>query len=149
VQSPLAHRRLPDVKTERPCILLAEDDLALRDLLATALESDGHRVLQVGTGNELIDEVKRVLQYGAEGGVIDLLVSDVRMPKLSGLVALKMLRDAEVHIPVILISAFCDAEMREQAAKSGATLIEKPIALQVFRAAVRRAIGLPVPQLVP
>jgi DNA-binding response OmpR family regulator len=148
MQSQLVHR-WAEAKPERPCILLAEDDLTLRDLLATALQSDGHRVLQVGTGNELIDEVKRVLQYGAEGGVIDLLVSDVRMPKLSGLVALKMLRDAEVQVPVILISAFCDDELRVQAAEWGATLIEKPIGLQVFRAAVRKAVGSTVPQLVP
>jgi DNA-binding response OmpR family regulator len=93
--------------------------------------------------------VKNVLYHGAEGGVLDLLVSDVRMPKLSGLVALKLLRDAEVHVPVILITAFSDTETRAQVAECGATLLEKPIDLGVFRAAVRKALGLTVLRVVP
>jgi two-component system response regulator AtoC len=145
----LAYQQQRSVKRSGRCILLAEDDASLRDLFAQALEADGHRVIRVGTGDALIDEVKRVLQYGADGGVIDLLVSDVRMPKLSGLLALKLLRDAEIRIPVILITAFGDAEMRAQATECGATLLEKPIDLGVFRAAVRRALGLPVVRGVP
>jgi DNA-binding response OmpR family regulator len=143
------YQERPSVGSTSRCILLAEDDAALRELLAMALEAEGHRVIRADTGNAVIDEVKRVLHYGAEGGVLDLLVSDVRMPKLSGLVALKLLQDAEVRVPVILITAFSDIELRAQAAECGATLIEKPIDLGVFRAAVRRALGLPVVRVVP
>jgi DNA-binding response OmpR family regulator len=70
------------------------------------------------------------------------------MPDLSGTVALKLLRDAEVHVPAILITAFSDTETRAQAAECGATLLEKPIDLGAFRAAVCKALGLPVLQVV-
>lgn len=112
-------------------------------MLASALERDGHRVLRVGTGNGIIDEVRRVLYYGAEGGVLDLLVSDVRIPNLSGVAALKLLRDAEVWVPVILITAFLDPWIRAHAAQYGAALLEKPIDLKGLRAAVRQALTLP------
>lgn len=147
--SQLSYQEKPSPRPEPRCILLAEDDVSLRELLALALETDGHHVVRAGTGDELIDEVKNVLRYGAEGGVLDLVVSDVRMPKLSGLVALKLLRDAEVQVPVVLITAFCDAEVRAQALEYGATLLEKPIDLWAFRAAIREALGSPGSRVEP
>jgi DNA-binding response OmpR family regulator len=134
----------PDIASRTPrarLIVLAEDDPALRDLIASALEMDGHRVVQVGTGSGLVSAVREILLGGREGGTVDLLISDVRMPELSGLDALQLLRDEEVQIPIILITAFSDLWTRTEAARHGARLLDKPLELRVLRQMVRNSLA--------
>lgn len=122
----------------RPLIALAEDDPALRALLASALERVGYRVAQVETGEQLVAEVQRLLE---EGEPLRLIVTDVRMPTLSGLEAARLLRKAGRATPLIFVTAYGDAWTRTQAAQVGAVLLEKPLSLAVLREAVKRAIG--------
>ena len=122
-------------------IILAEDDPSLRELISRALEMDGHRVIQVATGSALMVAVQEIVVRGAEGGALDLLISDVRMPELSGLDALKLLRDAEVRIPIILITAFSDLWTRAEAARYGAQLLDKPLELRLLRKVVRDSLA--------
>jgi DNA-binding response OmpR family regulator len=117
-------------RSARRVIVLAEDDPALRELIAAALELDGHRVLQLATGSALMVAVHKIL---IQDGDLDLLISDVRMPGLSGLDALRLLRDSELHIPIILISAFSDLWTRAEAMRFGARLLDKPLELRVLR----------------
>lgn len=119
-------------------IALAEDDSALRELIAAALELDGHRVLQLATGSALVITVNRIL---IQGGELDLLISDVRMPGLTGLEALKLLRDAELRIPIILITAFSDFWARAEAIRYGARLLDKPLELRVLRKVVSESLA--------
>lgn len=102
---------------------------------------DGHRVVQVATGSALLDAVRQVTVDGALGGQLDLLISDVRMPELSGIDALKLLRDAEFRTPIVLITAFSDLWTRAEAARYGARLIDKPLELRVLRQVVREALA--------
>lgn len=123
--------------TAASSIVVAEDDASLRQLIAEALVRDGHRVVQVATGGALINAVRQIVVDGAGGGQLDLLISDVRMPELTGIDALKLLRDAEIRIPIILITAFGDRWTRAEAARYGARLIDKPLELRALRQAVR------------
>ncbi|MET0792568.1 MAG: response regulator [Polyangiaceae bacterium] len=120
---------------------MAEDDASLRALIAEALGMDGHHVVQVATGSDLINAVRQIVVDGAQGGRLDLLISDVRMPHLSGIDALKLLRDAELRVPIILITAFSDLWTRAEAARYGARLIDKPLELRVLRQAVREQLS--------
>lgn len=124
-----------------PVIVLAEDDQALRNLIAGALELDGHRVIRVATGGALMAEVQERVNQSDRGGELDLLISDVRMPELSGLDALKLLRDADLRIPIILITAFSDRWTRAEAARYGAQLLDKPLDLRVLRQVVRDSLA--------
>jgi DNA-binding response OmpR family regulator len=127
--------------TRTPVIVLAEDDPALRELIAGALELDGHRVIQVATGSALMTEVQNIVIHGHKGGEVDLLISDVHMPELSGLDALKLLRDANLRVPIILITAFSDLWTRSEAARYGARLLDKPLELRVLRGVVRDSLA--------
>ncbi len=122
-------------------IVLAEDDASLRALIAEALAMDGHHVVQVATGSALIHAVTQIVVDGAQGGRLDLLISDVRMPDLSGIEALERLRDAELSVPILLITAFSDLWTRAEAARYGARLIDKPLELRVLRRAVREQLA--------
>ncbi len=121
-------------------IVLAEDDASLRALIAEALGMDGHQVVQVATGSALIHAVRQIVVDGERGGQLHLLISDVRMPGLTGIEALKLVRDAELRVPIILITAFSDLWTRAEAARWGARLIDKPLELRVLRQAVREEL---------
>jgi DNA-binding response OmpR family regulator len=112
----------------------------LRDLLASALEHEGYEVVRASTGNEVVDHIRRIT--GSRDSV-DLVVSDVRMPTLSGLAVLKLLRDAELDVPVILITAFSDVWTRREAGEYGAVLLDKPVSLRTLRGEVAKALARP------
>lgn len=124
----------------RALIVLAEDDQSLRELIAGALELDGHRVIQVATGNALIAAVQKIVIQSDPGEALDLLISDVKMPELSGLDALASLRNSDLRIPIILITAFSDLWTRAEAARYGARLLDKPLELRVLRKLVHDAL---------
>ncbi len=125
------------ISEHMPRIVLAEDDRLLRELLASALECEGYRVSQASTGNDLIGQIRGLV---ASGERVDLVVSDIRMPKMNGLLVLKLLRDAEFDMPVILITAFSDVCTRKEAGEYGAVLLDKPVQLRTLRGEVKRLL---------
>ena len=127
---------MPDQR--RPLIILAEDNVDWRRLLAAALELDGLRVVQVGTGAELRDEV--LSRAGAPDGPPDLVVTDVRMPTMTGLAAVAAIRAVDPGMPILFITAFSDAWTRREAARHGAMLLDKPVELRVVKRAVQAAL---------
>jgi CheY-like chemotaxis protein len=123
-------------------ILLAEDDDELRRLIARTLREDGHQVTEAGNGFDLLDRIEAAIAWGGRSHPpISLIISDVRMPGMTGIDVLSILRCAYWATPVILISAFADATMRLEAAELGAAaVIAKPFELDDLRTAVRSAL---------
>jgi DNA-binding response OmpR family regulator len=123
-------------------VVIADDDPAMRDLFAFALEMDGYRVVAVATGRALVEQVRRIVHEGEHGGVLDLIISDVRMPEMDGVKALQNLRDSQVRVPFILVTAFSDLWTRSAATSYGAELLDKPVELRRLRAVVREKLEL-------
>jgi CheY-like chemotaxis protein len=123
-------------------IVVADDDAAMRELLVFALGLDGYRVLAVSTGAALLEQVRRIVDHGEHGGVIDLVISDVRMPGMDGVQVLQHLRDLPLHVPFILVTAFSDLWTRAAAERFGAQLLDKPVELRQLRAVVRGRLSL-------
>ena len=97
-------------------VLLADDDIEVRRILAEAFRKRGVRITEASSGDHLLDEM--------QAHAFDLIVSDVRMPGMTGIQALRVMPPHDT--PVILISAFSDDETRAEAASLGATLFSKP-----------------------
>ncbi len=119
-------------------LLLAEDDEDMRLLLAEQLLRDGFDVVTVEDGFELLD----YLEACARGAVAlpAVVVSDIRMPGQSALEVLRAL--PRLGVPIVLVSAFCDEETREEALKLGATsVLEKPVELDALSEEVRRVVA--------
>lgn len=135
------------VATEDAPILLAEDDAELRSLIAHALREAGHAVLEAGNGFELLDRIEAAIAWGEPARPpISLIISDVRMPGMTGIDVLSVLRCAYWATPVILMSAFADATLRGEAWELGAAaVIAKPFAMEelldAVRVALRRSAG--------
>jgi DNA-binding NarL/FixJ family response regulator len=79
-------------------------------------------------------------------GIVDLIVTDIRMPGPSGLWALATLRHLDWVTPVLVITAYDNAKTRAEAARLGAAgILVKPIDLDLFRAAVADLAGPALP----
>jgi DNA-binding response OmpR family regulator len=117
-------------------ILLAEDDPAMRDLLATTLRREGYAVAPFQDGRELLAHVE-ALRVAGEAAQPDLIISDVRMPGLDGIGMLAAIRGADLDVPVILITAFGDPDAHDQAFDLGAVMLDKPFPMEALCATVR------------
>ena len=112
-------------------VVLAEDDAALRSLLAEALARMGLEVDEARDGFELD---ARLAALG--GAPADLVVTDVRLPGLTGLTAIARLRRSDFTTRVLVITAYAEPETHRFAAELSATILEKPFDLSRFRDAV-------------
>jgi CheY-like chemotaxis protein len=117
-------------------ILIAEDEEALRALIARALTDSGHEVVTAMDGAEALDILTR------ENGAFDLLLTDIRMPLMDGIaLALSVARD-HPRIVILLMTAYAD--QRERASNLDALIhdvILKPFTLAEIRAAVADALA--------
>ncbi len=115
-------------------ILVAEDDPQMLLLIVEALRGEGHQVEHVSDGEQLLEELTR----RPERLPFDLIVSDIRLPTLSGLQVVEALREAQRTIPIVLMTAFGDDETRAEAERLGVVLVDKPFALDDLSAPVAR-----------
>lgn len=117
-----------------PNILLAEDDEAMRALIAATLSGSGYDILQARSGTELIRSVHRIGTFMLP---LDLVITDINMPGFSGIEVLEYLRYAGWDVPVIVITAFCDDRTRVEATKLDArAVLTKPFDLDELVSAV-------------
>jgi CheY-like chemotaxis protein len=126
-----------------PRVLLAEDDQALRELIASALRHEGYDVVEARDGVELLGYLEAAAVAAGRGNghtQVAAVVSDVRMPSLTGLDVLAVLRCAYWPVPVILITAFGDEDTHAEARELGVNAVfDKPFDLEDLCAAVREA----------
>lgn len=112
-------------------ILVAEDQPAMRHLIARLLRERGYDVVEVGDGAMLWEELHAALRDDDNPSEVELIISDIHMPNVSGLEALKLMRDESTSRPVILITAFGDADTIAEAQRLGASRVfSKPFDLR-------------------
>jgi CheY-like chemotaxis protein len=121
-------------------IIVAEDDQDMRWLVSETLRRDGYDVTAVADGGRLLVLLAKCRRE--EIALPDLIVSDVRMPVMTGLAMLKGVRDTQWTVPVVLMTAFPDADTRWRAESFAATLLAKPFPMAELRQAVAVALGL-------
>lgn len=106
--------------TEQQTIFLVDDDDQLREYLQTLLESTRLEVKSFNSASSFLDYYD-----SRQAGCI---ISDIMMPEINGLEFQEILKDRDIQIPVIFISAHGDVSMTKTALKKGALdFIEKPI----------------------
>jgi two-component system response regulator AtoC len=116
----------------RKQILLAEDEVNLRRVLGAQLARDGYDVKTAADGHEAIELLG--------GGQVDIVISDLRMPRVDGLTLLKHVVAHRPEIPVILITAHGTVDTAVEALKLGAfDYVTKPFDRDEFRAIVAKA----------
>jgi two-component system cell cycle sensor histidine kinase/response regulator CckA len=117
-------------------VLLVEDEEAVRAFGARALASRGYTVLEAGSGVEALEIVE------AEGGNIDLIVSDVVMPEMDGPTMFGELRKRGIKCKVIFVSGYAeDAFQKNLPAGEEFGFLPKPFTLKQLIEAVKGNIG--------
>ncbi len=134
-------RRKQATASDRPpSILLAEDDLEMRKLLSWSLERKGYNIIECADGTSLMKKLG-LLGPGDQAQTHDLIISDIRMPGATGLQVLESMREFPDFPPMILITAFPDAESRAQAMRLGAVaMLAKPFDIEELLDKVRETI---------
>ena len=116
-------------------ILVVEDEAAVRALVNRVLQMAGYRVLEASDGSEAL----RVFQDNA--GKIDLVITDISMPRMSGNELIRHLSIKDPEIKALFISGYSDeAVLRNGAAGSRITFLRKPFTVENLLRAVRNAI---------
>jgi DNA-binding response OmpR family regulator len=136
-----------------PHILLAEDDHEMRSLLTLSLRRAGLQVTPCRDGSDLLSHLTPFILHEAPVG-FDLIISDIRMPLVTGLEILEDLPQREGFPPIILITAFGDQRIHQRARDLGAVAtLDKPFRmdelLALVRASLARRPAIPSPIAAP
>lgn len=127
-----------------PFILVADDDYAVRKLVAATLTADGYVVGSVRNGWEVLDYIGRSLSRSARFPYPSLLILDVNMPGLSGWAVAEGLAQGKSPPALIMMTALADQAAHERARQVGArALLEKPFGLSELREATHAALYAP------
>jgi putative nucleotidyltransferase with HDIG domain len=114
-------------------VLVVDDETTIRELLSHFLTARGYRC-------GLADSAEAALREMAQGEY-DLVISDIRMPQVTGLQLLEQLQSTYPAVPVILITAVADLDTAVDAMKQGAAdYITKPFDLSKVVTSVRNAL---------
>jgi DNA-binding NtrC family response regulator len=119
-------------ESQSPRIVVADDEPNLRRVLSAILTRDGYSVSQAADGGEALELINED---------IDVVVTDLKMPKVDGMQVLKTVSEEFPQIPVIMITAFGSVDNAVAAVKAGAfDYIEKPFEQEQIRQIITKAI---------
>jgi DNA-binding NtrC family response regulator len=114
-------------------VLITDDDKQTRDLITTFLGYRGYEVLQASDGQDVFDNI--------DLSEIDLVITDLMMPRVNGLEFIKKLKSIHPEIVTIVYSAFGSSEMASNLLKAGAFFyLEKPFDLEELDKLVQRGL---------
>ena len=116
-------------------VLLVEDEEAVRRFAVRALERQGYKVLEAGTGTEALAVMEE------HGDTVDLVVSDIVMPEMDGPTLLKELRRRNSTIKIIFISGYAEDALKSLSGGEEFSFLAKPFQLKELVATVKEAIG--------
>jgi DNA-binding NtrC family response regulator len=119
--------------TSQERILVVDDEEQMRDLLAKVLERKGYQVSVCGDGAEALALLEREPS--------DLVITDVRMPGLNGMEALRAIKELNPEIVVLIMTAFGSIDQAVQAVKEGAyDYINKPFKIDEILLTIEKAL---------
>lgn len=114
-------------------ILVVDDEESHRMMLRAHLEQDGFEVVEASDGHEAVEKV--------ENRFFDLVLIDIRMPKMDGMEALRQIKHFNPSIPVIMMTAYGSIDSAVETLKSGAEdYLTKPLDMDELLIKVHRSL---------
>jgi two-component system response regulator PilR (NtrC family) len=116
-----------------PRILVVDDERSMRELLAIVLRREGYEVLLAESGRAAVDMLERE--------AVDILISDIKMPDISGVEVLRAAKRIDQDILGIMITAFASTDTAVEAMRLGACdYLSKPFDVDLLKMKVREKI---------
>ncbi|TKB09014.1 sigma-54 dependent transcriptional regulator [Desulforhopalus sp. IMCC35007] len=113
-------------------VLIVDDEQGMRDFLKILLEKEGHKVITANKGTKALEIL--------ETKDIELVISDIRMPEMSGIELLEIIKEKSPEMPIIMITAFASPDDAVIAMKNGAfDYISKPFNVEEIISVIRSA----------
>jgi len=123
----------------KPKVLVVDDEEALRFLLASELEAEAFEVLSAGDGDEAIDLVRKKSEQGDH---FDVVLLDIKMPRVDGFEVLKYVKGNVPETKVIMLTAYADVKNAIESLRLGASdFVSKPYDLDDILTSINRALG--------
>ncbi len=119
-------------------VLVVEDEGGVREVVAEMLQGMGLRVLTAGDGVEAIE------LYEARRAEVDVVLMDLRMPRMDGYEALQRLREIDGRVRVVLTTGNAD-EPEQVEQRWGVQVLPKPYRSDILRRALERALATGAP----
>jgi two-component system, NtrC family, response regulator PilR len=114
-------------------ILVADDEQSMREFLDIMLKKEGYKVSLASNGEEVVKLI--------DNDLFDLVLMDIRMPKLDGISALKKIKSTSPETVVIMITAYASADTAIKAMKEGAyDYITKPFKVEEIKLIINNAL---------
>ena len=116
-------------------ILVVDDETKMQRILCMALGKIGYRISTASNGREALAKIDQ--------SVVDVVITDLKMPEMDGMQLLSQLRERGDDTPVIMVTAFGSVDSAVAAMKSGASdYLIRPFELESVELAVERALAL-------
>ncbi|HEY5619981.1 MAG TPA: sigma-54 dependent transcriptional regulator [Vicinamibacterales bacterium] len=126
-------RSAPAASASRPRILVVDDELSMREMLRIVLRRDGYDVVLAESGKEAVKELQTE--------PFDLLLSDIRMPDLSGVDVLRAAKEINQDLVAFMMTAFASTDTAVEAMRLGAVdYFVKPFNMDELRLKVRQHV---------
>ncbi|MFM8551588.1 MAG: response regulator [Nitrospiraceae bacterium] len=118
-------------------VLIVEDEENVRKVTRLTLQNAGYDVEEAEDGGKAVD----VINSGENPLMVDVIICDIRMPKINGMEAIAYFRSQYPSVPIIVQTGFPDIEMATSLLKEGvAEYLVKPVEKDTLLAAVAKAI---------
>lgn len=118
-------------------VLVVDDEPCIRKVVRTVLEKAGYEVVEADNGQTAID----VINAGENRLMLDVVICDIRMPKINGLDAIAYFRREFSHVPLLVLTGYPDTELAISLMHDGVVdYLVKPVDGERLTAAVGQAM---------
>src|SRR5262245_17876042 len=114
-------------------VLLADDNPGIREFCRDALEKEGYQVLLADDGQDALEKSRSIHP--------DLVILDVRMPRLDGLAAAERIRSCQPHLPVVFFTSRDSSTLRTACRRLTIGYVEKSGDLTELKRVVQAALA--------
>jgi DNA-binding NtrC family response regulator len=118
-------------------VLVVDDETAVRRFAVRVLQREGYVVAEATDGMEALELVR------TEGFSVEVVVSDIVMPRLNGVELMQALFESHPNLPVILMSGYATAALSELGIAAPCSILTKPFPAERLLAEVQRCIHRP------
>lgn len=120
-------------------VLVTDDEPDVRKLVRMVLTKAGYDVIEAEDGAKAIEAINT----GENRLMLDVIICDIRMPKINGMEAIAYFRKEYPRVPLIVLTGFPDTDMATTLLRQGVTdYLVKPVEAEKLRASVARAMDM-------
>lgn len=122
-------------KAHTPVVLLVEDEAVVREITGRVLENAGYRVLESGSASEALHLASK------HAGRLDLLLTDVVMPGMTGIDLADQLRSLQPDLVTVFMSGYAEGDIQRRISVTSTMHIQKPFTVNSLLSRIAEALS--------